>query len=331
VGINLKVLFLEYVKPYLRGFPYGFQELGCDVEILEDFDYRLLEATIKRFKPDVIMTAGWTQIHVPIKMKALAKLKKKYKIIHIYWATEDPLWFERWSFPLIRISKPDIVFTISRETVPLYHKLGKRAYYLPWACNPVFHRKTTPQREYECDIAVVATAPIKGTDFRVASIMTLLAPLLNKNYTIKIWGNGWKNNEVLAAAGIQVDEKYLHGELDFDKTNDVYSSAKIILGFQNNDLELTQRTYEVLAAEGFLLAPASQAISERFIHKKHLITSSSPEETLELVDYYLKNEEERKQIARNGQQEVVENHTYKMRAALILEAVQELLSEKGRR
>jgi spore maturation protein CgeB len=320
----LRILFLEYVKPYLLGLPYGFREMGCEVEILTDFDHELLERTIIRFQPDVIVTAGWTQIHTHPKMKSLAKLKKKYKLKHVYWATEDPIWFDKWSLPLIRVSKPDIVFTISRATVPCYTVLGYNAYYLPWACNPEFHRKTTPKDEYKCDIAVVATAPIEESDFRKESIKILLAPLLNKNYNLKIWGNGWENNKVLQELGVEVNPVYLQGELDYDETNAVYNSAKIVLGFQNNTLEMTQRTYEILGAEGFLLAPGTTAVKERFNHKEHLITSSSPEETIALVDYYLNHDAERTAIAAKGQQEVNQKHTYKMRAAKILEALSEI-------
>lgn len=317
----MRILFLEYIKPYIRGIPYGFRDLGCEVEIMTDFNYRSLDYMIRSFKPDLIMTAGWTQIHVQEKMKALAKLTKKYKIKHVYWATEDPIWTEEWSLPLIKLIDPDCIFTISRETIPLYHQLGYKAEYLQWGCHPYFHRQTIPQSQYQADISIVATAPTDIDSYRGESFRILLEPLLYKNYNLKIYGGGWEDSNYLEKIGVQVPEKYLHGELDFDLTNEIYSSSKIMLGFQNNVKERTQRTVEILSAKGFLLAPKTEAIESTFTHKEHLIVSSSPEETLELVDYYLEHDDERQAIALKGQQEVHLNHHYREKAAQILDAV----------
>jgi spore maturation protein CgeB len=113
----------------------------------------------------------------------------------------------------------------------------------------------------------------------------------------------------------------LRDKLSYLDTNDVYSSAKIVLGFQNTESELTSRTFEVLAARGFLLAPCTPAIKETFIPGKHLVCSHSPEETIELMDYFLNHEEERKKIALAGQMEVYLNHTYRHRAAEIVKIV----------
>lgn len=151
-------------------------------------------------------------------------------------------------------------------------------------------------------------------------MQTLLKPLVENNYNVVIWGEGWdKINPRIF--GFKVKESQLRGKLSYLNTNDVYSSAKIILGFQNNINELTQRTYEVLGARGFLLAPATKAVTEKFEHKKHLVVSDSEDETLKLVDYYLKNDSERKQIAANGQNLVYSKHTYTDRASKILKYI----------
>lgn len=50
------------------------------------------------------------------------------------------------------------------------------------------------------------------------------------------------------------------------------------------------------------------------------MVSSSPEETLQLVHYYLDQPEERKIIAANGQAAIAEN-TYKNRAEYMLEVL----------
>ena len=94
-------------------------------------------------------------------------------------------------------------------------------------------------------------------------------------------------SSILMLIGFDVPSKMLRQKLPYLDTNDVYSSAKIVLGFQNTYTELTSRTFEVLAAQGFLLAPRTPAIEETFIPGKHIACSASPEETLELIDYFL--------------------------------------------
>jgi len=61
-----------------------------------------------------------------------------------------------------------------------------------------------------------------------------------------------------------------------------------------------------------------------FKNHTHLVWSKSYEETVELLDYYLKNESERVRIALNGQRFVYKNHTYEKRAGEIVEALKEV-------
>lgn len=56
--------------------------------------------------------------------------------------------------------------------------------------------------------------------------------------------------------------------------------------------------------------------------------SGSPEETLELVDYYLAHEKERQEIAANGQTEVLKKHTYDQRAAYLFSCLKSLKLKK---
>ncbi len=317
---NINVLFIDSSPIYLLGLPYGFYQLGCKVKTLKDIKEEEIREVFQQFRPDLVMTAGWTDIHDADKLALLARYVKKYGAVHAYWATEDPVWTSQWSFRFIRMAKPDYIFSIDRGTVPKYQNLGLKAYYLQWGCNPKFHRPSVQRNTYTCDVAVVASAPFEWNSYRLTSVKTLLKPLVENNYNVVIWGEGWdKINPRIF--GFKVKESQLRGKLSYLKTNDVYSSAKIVLGFQNNFNELTQRTYEVLGARGFLLAPATDAITEKFDHEKHLVISSSEDETLKLVDYYLKHENKRKEIAANGQKLVYAQHTYAHRASKILKYI----------
>ncbi|MEW6696848.1 MAG: CgeB family protein [Bacillota bacterium] len=314
----MKILFIEIDPQYLLGLPAGFQRQGCQVTVLNDIVEKELDRVLKKNRPDLLVTAGWTKIHTHFKLKTLGKLIKKHRVKHAYWSTEDPRWTVEWTLPYIEATYPSFVFTIDRESVPYFRALGYAAHYLPWACNPEFHRPALPKEDYKCDIALVATAGITWSSYRRDSAQILLKPLVENGYDVAIWGGRWDRLDP-GIVGFDIEDRHLRGKLPYLETNHVYSSAKIVLGFQNVTNELTSRTYEILGARGFLLTVDTEAIREIFKPGKHLAVSGSADETLRLVDYYLRHERKRKKIALKGQPEVYSYlNTYNCRADQIL-------------
>lgn len=70
------------------------------------------------------------------------------------------------------------------------------------------------------------------------------------------------------------------------------------------------RVVDVLAAGGFLITSTSPEIEEYFIDGRDLAIARTPEEMIQKTAYYLEHEEERKQIALNGQKIVFEKYAY---------------------
>ncbi len=111
----------------------------------------------------------------------------------------------------------------------------------------------------------------------------------------------------------------------------VYRDAKINI---NNTLHCIetgacQRVFEVMAAGGFLISNYQKELEELFVPGKEIVLYHNEEELLELVEYYLTHEEERKEIARNGQRKVLAHHTLHIRFQRVMEIVYE--HEKGRK
>lgn len=73
---------------------------------------------------------------------------------------------------------------------------------------------------------------------------------------------------------------------------------------------ISLRVMDVLAAGGFLVTTATKEIEECFVDGKDLAIAHTPEEMIEKTAYYLEHEEERKEIARNGQKKVFEKFSY---------------------
>jgi len=177
--------------------------------------------------------------------------------------------------------------------------------------NQDIFKKVPSKPEYQHDIVLVANNynwPAYENIQRKA-IQDIVKPLIAAGYDIKIWGADWTN----PLLEYTIDEKFYGGSISYLETPYVYSSAKIVLGLQNVNTSLTQtscRTFEIMGSGAFYLTAYTPSHEHYFTNHHHLVWSTSPNETLTLVDYYLKNDSERQAIARQGQTEVLNNHTY---------------------
>ena len=70
------------------------------------------------------------------------------------------------------------------------------------------------------------------------------------------------------------------------------------------------RVLDVMAAGGFLLTTYTEEIAEQFKDGEDLVIAYTPEEMIQKTAYYLEHEEERKKIARKGQETVFEKFAY---------------------
>lgn len=111
----------------------------------------------------------------------------------------------------------------------------------------------------------------------------------------------------------------------------VYRDSKINLNITLHCIEsgACLRIFEVMAAGGFLISNYQKELEELFVPGKEIVLFHNEEELLQLVDYYLQHEDEREEIARNGQRKVMAYHSFHVKLDKIIETVYEL--EKKRK
>ena len=68
-----------------------------------------------------------------------------------------------------------------------------------------------------------------------------------------------------------------------------------------------------MGAGGFLLTNHQNDFSIHFTEEQDYVSYDSTEDMMDKIDYYLKHEQERKEIAENGRKLVFEQHTYRQR------------------
>lgn len=97
-----------------------------------------------------------------------------------------------------------------------------------------------------------------------------------------------------------------------DKMPEIFRRSKINLNISLRCITsgVSLRVMDVLAAGGFLLTTYTSEIAEYFEDGVDLAIAKTPEEMYAKAAYYLKHEDERKEIALNGQKKVFKKFAY---------------------
>lgn len=321
----MRVLFLESHPLWIFGLPNGFCDSGHQVMISGPLTYQNIPEVITAFQPELIVMLGWGPEHTPEKQEWICQHVHEAKVPLVYWATEDPTFTNDFTLPLIKRVKPDFVFTICPARVGYYRRIGIKAAHMDFGYHPSIHCTVPSEDKYRTSIAVVANAYPEVFEkypnhFRLFSLSTLIRPLLDENMRIDFYGRGWEKME--SYLGIEIPAEWIHGYLSYTEANKVYSSADIVIGLQNYDTQLTQRTYEILGSGGFLLTQSTREVRRCFDSHHDLVASSTAKETVLLARYYLHHAEKRAQIRKQGMLAVRED-TYQHRADYMLDVLQE--------
>lgn len=316
----MKVLFLESHPMWIHGLPNGFRDAGHTVKISGVLTKHRLSRLLRQFKPDLVISLGWTSEHGGHKPKWVRRFIGAARIPHVYWATEDPTHHKTFSLPYIRTVKPDFVFTICRAMVNTYRRMGIKAAHMDFAYHRRVHRPGKAVKRLQHDIAVVANGysrilKLYPKHFRIRSIRRLISPLVKDGTRIDFWGKQWEKMRPIL--GVRIPKGWIHGYLPYPDARKVYNSAKIVIGLQNQLTQVTQRTYEILASGGFLITSDTPEIRRLFKPGRDLVVSGSARETRRLVRYYLRHPRERERIRRQGRRSV-QKISYGRRAAYMI-------------
>lgn len=112
-----------------------------------------------------------------------------------------------------------------------------------------------------------------------------------------------------------------HGALDaYDYAPYVYKSSAVNLNITLRSIinGIPLRAFEIMGAGGFLLTNYQADFMNFFTPDEDFVFFESKSDMLDKLDYYLKHEEERRQIAKNGFHKVAAQHTFIHRAEEII-------------
>jgi len=113
----VKIFFSNDAPIIKYGIGQAFADLGHQVLYTNVVREKNWVKLLDRFQPDYVFSeGGWETLDV------LFPLLHQKNIPHIFWAIEDPIFFNSLSLPHARESA--LVFTTCLETIPAYKQHG---------------------------------------------------------------------------------------------------------------------------------------------------------------------------------------------------------------
>lgn len=307
----------------LRSLNIGQEKLNSLEQSFVQLISQAIYAEAEEYKPDIVLAMAQAPVN-----KILLKKLKQDKIITAMWFVEDYQVFPYWQIyaPLY-----DYFFIIQKEPFLqiLQNEKKTKAFYLPLAAAPNFHKKQelSPEEEkfYQADLAFMGA----GYPNRRMAFRALL------KYNFKIWGSDWDGDELLARY-VQKNGQRISPE----ESLKIYSATKINLNLHSNvNIDklvshgdfVNPRTFELASMGVFQLVDKRALMDEQFIcsslknprEDAELATFESMEELQENIIFYLNNPELRDKIAANAQKRVTEEHSYVHRMKTLLAHIKE--------
>jgi len=239
--------------------------------------HRILPETIKRIKKKGIKTALWT-VDLPFDFSPILEASPHYEYI----------------------------FCGGTEAQEVLAKNGfKKTHWLPFACDPEIHKAVDvnleEKRRWGSAVTFVGSFyPNRKKIFEAIC-----------DYNLKIWGPGWEK----LPENSELFKSITTAQLAPQDWKKIYSSSKIVVVIHYQDgkipcYQASPKVYETLACKSFLLVDNQKDVKTLFKDGEHVVIFENIEDLRNKIDYYLNHSEERKQIALQGYNETIENHTY---------------------
>lgn len=232
------------------------------------------------------------------------------------WFTDDPYYTD--ITPSIARNY-DYVFTQDMGCIDFYKRFGNaNVHHMPLAANPKVYRPQHVPLGYYKDVSFIGSAFWN----RVRFIDQIAKPLAGKKLMISGW---WWNR--LSSYRRLASKIKLSNWMNSKETAKHYYGSKIVMNlhrspvddsFNSNRrriqaLSVNPRTFEIAACGAFQLTDVRSDLGSLYTPGVEIVTYQSPSDFVEKMNYYLRNEHKRREIALRGLRRTLLDHTYSKR------------------
>ena len=178
--------------------------------------------------------------------------------------------------------------------------------------SPAYHRPTAPQRPTR-DVAFIGGPGRKGqrADFLAR---------ISDRFDTEVFGLHWERWTPI------YPQLRLRGKVKPKRYARVCATSRIVLGINevnDNTCYFSNRTFLTLACGGFHLTHYVPQLERVFGNGEHLAWFRDEDEALDLIEYWLNRDAERRRLAAAGHDLVIRHHRYFHRIARVLQFLRE--------
>lgn len=227
---------------------------------------------VKQHAPKYVF---WPTMTYEITEETFQKIHKLGSFV-VGWFFDDENRFynySKWWIPYM-----DFILTSDYFSVQRYNKLGADSFYMPVTCEPDDFKSLQVPTKF--DVSFVGSKYVADREEWVKSFQS-------DGINIATFGKGWEN-----------------GFVTHEEMVKIFSTSKINICFTKSSGERNQvkgKIFDITMCGGFLLCEYVEGIEQLFEIEKEIVCFKSHSEALEKIDYFLKNDIERKAIAKAGQ------------------------------
>jgi len=278
---------------------------------------KVLVSQIQEYSPDILFAHdAWTF------KSLLTQLKTIVPSIKLIFGWDGVLLHD-----LNLYKDYDLILSPVKETVKYYSGNKKYSYEFNFGFQPeILKRLINGKPKFDCTfVGQIDTSGQHSERFQMLSE-------LSKSVTIDLWTpslgfDDWKRyfyHQFKRLLRLKISEcvkvnqfrKLNHGDVYGLEMFQIIADSKIVLNKHINQVgnyAANKRLFEVTGAGACLVTDYKENLKYLFDIDREIVTYRSIEELISKVRYLLNNEEERKRIAKAGQEKTLSDHNYQLR------------------
>lgn len=272
-----------------------------------------LTKKITEFQPTMIVIFG-QDTHEAL------QYVKHVKVPIGLWVVNDPY---RMADYIHKAQQYDFIITEESSCVPFYKKeLNIQSFHFPLAVNEKNYYPI-PKLKKIYDFSFIGNA----TRSRIAFFNTLLKKTNYDHFLIV--GRGWNNLSQFKKYKKQIKLKLITPK----EVCHIYNQSKIVLNlhrssddqkknpYQLQALTPNNRTFDICATNSFQLVSSRENLNDYYELNKEIVAFDNVNDLARKMEQYRKNDKLRETIAKNGYLRTLQDHTYKVRVASLLDTL----------
>ncbi len=286
---------------------------------------------VRQYSPDLVFFFLYKE---EFSKDVLLYLKNELKVTTFNWFADDHWRFYNFS----RHWAPYFTYvsTTDSEAIRKYNKYGiTNVIKTQWGFNHFLYKKPEDfdlagEIKYKYDVTFVGQ--------KHSNRASLIKYLTKRNVQVHCWGKGWENGrlpfeqmlEVFRLSRINLNFSNASGGFTLRSLVSLFLTRRIDHKLRFHPIQLLPdnirstshrifgkqikgRVFEIVGSGGFLLTQNADNLYEYFVDGKEIAIFNNKKELLEKINFYLQNEELRKEIALNGYLRALKEHTYEAR------------------